>query len=320
MKNAAGEARRKVVIALIGPTAVGKTAFSLDLAVELGAEVISVDSRQVYRYMDVGTDKVSSATRREILHHAIDVSDPDEVFTVASFVDLAENAVERICKRGRVPLFVGGTPFYYNALFHAQLHANLPHDPKVRARYEAFAVAEGGEKLHRMLQEVDAQTATRLHPHDIRRVVRAMEIWELTGTPPSRLYEGGDKINSRLDVVYIGLNRPRADLYTAIEGRVRQQFSSGYPEEVSWLIENGFDERYPSMQGFGYRELCAWYRGTLTLEEALQGDIRRTKAFCRRQMTWFGKFAPALWYDTSVSSYGEIMKCVLETAKPYLQY
>lgn len=309
---------RRPVVALIGPTAVGKTALSLDLAERLGAEVISVDSRQVYRYMDVGTDKIAVSQRRRIPHHAVDVVDPDEVFTVADFVSLALQAVSRIGARGRVPLFVGGTPFYYNALFHAALNASLPHDPEVRRRYEELASLEGAGALHGRLAEVDAATAGRLHPNDVRRVVRALELWTLTGTPPSRLYDEGKKKDSGLDVLYIGLNRPRPELFERIALRVRQQFASGYPEEVTWLIEHGFDERFPSMQGFGYRELAAWYRGKLTLDAALEGDISRTRAFCRRQMTWFGKFRPALWYDTSTLSASDLEGRVVEAALRHL--
>ncbi|MDR1732096.1 MAG: tRNA (adenosine(37)-N6)-dimethylallyltransferase MiaA [Synergistaceae bacterium] len=306
-------------VAVIGPTAVGKTMLSLDLARELGAEIISVDSRQVYRYMDVGTDKISREVRREILHHGIDVADPDETFTVASFVTLAESAVRRIRERGHVPLFVGGTPFYYNALFHGVLNADLPADPRIRGRFEAMAETDGPENLHRLLASVDAVTAERLHPNDVRRVSRALEIYELTGRPPSKLYEEGEKTRSSMDVLYIGLNRPREELFENIAARVRQQFASGYPEEVAWLIEKGFDERFPSMQGFGYRELAAWYRGTMTMEEALEGDIRRTKAFCRRQMTWFGKFSPALWYDTSALNGSELMRRILEEMSRHLE-
>ncbi|MDR2175172.1 MAG: tRNA (adenosine(37)-N6)-dimethylallyltransferase MiaA [Synergistaceae bacterium] len=291
--------RETAVLALIGPTAVGKTALSLEIAEKLGAEVISVDSRQVYRYMDIGTDKVSPAARREVPHHLIDVADPDETFTAASFAELAGKAAARVLNRGRLPLFVGGTPFYYRALFHAALSDGLPGDRETRARWERLAESEGSEALHRKLAEADAAAAARLHPHDVRRVSRALEIFELTGVPPSRLYAQGEKKRSGLDVFYIGLTRPRAELYENIAARVKRQFASGYPEEVAWLMDRGFDERFPSMQGFGYRELAAWRRGALTLEEALEGDIRRTKAFCRRQMTWFGKFVPTLWYDVS---------------------
>ncbi|MDR1377678.1 MAG: tRNA (adenosine(37)-N6)-dimethylallyltransferase MiaA [Synergistaceae bacterium] len=310
---------RYPVVAIIGPTAVGKTALSLELAALLNAEIISVDSRQVYRYMDVGTDKVSLSERRAILHHAIDVVDPDQVFTVASFVVLAQDAVLRIRSRGRTPLFVGGTPFYYHALFNGTLNDGLPSDHQTRLRFEDVATAEGPEALHRMLEKIDALTAARLHPNDVRRVSRALEIHALTGIAPSQLYAQGEKARSNMDALYIGLIRPRADLYENIASRVRRQFASGYPEEVEWLLEHGFDERFPSMQGFGYRELTARHRGTMTLEEALEGDIRRTKAFCRRQMTWFGKFMSPLWYDTSVSSIRELLTSAFEAAKKHLE-
>ncbi|MDR3231263.1 MAG: tRNA (adenosine(37)-N6)-dimethylallyltransferase MiaA [Synergistaceae bacterium] len=311
--------KRCPAVAIIGPTAVGKTELSLDLARLLGAEVISVDSRQVYRYMDVGTDKISPVVRREIPHHGIDVADPDETFTVAAFVEMAEAAARRIRGRGRVPLFVGGTPFYYNALFRGVLNLNLPADPRTRERLEEAAATEGAEALHRMLASVDAATAARLHPNDVRRVSRALEIYELTGRAPSELYAEGEKSHPSMDVLYIGLNRPRAELFENIATRVRQQFASGYPEEVAWLIEHGFDERFPSMQGFGYRELAAWRRGTMTMEEALEGDVRRTKAFCRRQMTWFGKFEPVLWYDTSALSGRELRTRIFEEMSKHLE-
>ena len=307
------------VVAIIGPTAVGKTALSLELAVKLGAEVVSVDSRQAYRYMDIGTDKISPSERRSVLHHLIDIVDPDEIFSVASFVKLAHEAVARIRARGRIPLFAGGTPFYYNALFNASMTVGLPEDKKTRGRFEKIAEAEGAETLHEMLAEADPETAARLHPNDVRRVSRALEIYSLTGTPPSRLYSIKEKARSDMDVLYIGLNRPRAELYENIALRAHRQFSSGYPGEVGWLLKNGFDERFPSMQGFGYKELAAWHRGTMTLEEALEGDIRRTKAFCRRQITWFGKFSPALWYDVSEYSASDLLAAVFEPAKAHLE-
>jgi len=253
-----------------------------------------------------------------VIHHLIDIVDPDEIFSVASFVKLAQEAATRIRARGRTPLFVGGTPFYYNALFNASMTIDLPEDRKTRAHFERLAETEGVEALHRMLAEADPEAAARLHPNDVRRVSRALEIHALTGTPPSRLYSIREKARSNMDVLYIGFTRQRAELYENIASRVRRQFSSGYPEEVEWLLENGFDERFPSMQGFGYKELAAWRRGTMTLEEALEGDIRRTKAFCRRQMTWFGKFSPILWYDVSAFGTPDLLAAVLEPAKRHL--
>ena len=312
------------VVALIGPTAVGKTALSLEVAEKLSArglppaEIVSVDSRQVYRYMDVGTDKVSLAVRREIPHHLIDIADPDEPFSVSAFVEGAVNAVRRITARGRIPIFVGGTPFYYNALFHASMNASLPHDPEVRRRYEELAVLEGAEGLHARLAALDPVTAERLHPNDVRRVSRALEIGELTGTPPSQLYAEGEKLEFGFDVLYIALNRPRAELFARIADRLSEEFASGFPEEVSWLIEHGFDERFSPMQGLGYRELAACHRGKMSLNEALEGAVTRTRAFCRRQMTWFSKFEPALWYDISELPASQLVDKVVEAALSHL--
>ena len=200
---------RQPVVALIGATAVGKTALSLSVAEKLNAEIISVDSRQVYRYMDVGTDKVSVSLRREIPHHMIDIADPDEKFTVSDFAENASKAASRILARKRIPLFVGGTPFYYNALFHASLNEDLPSDSDVRGKYEALANSQGAELLHMRLAEVDPLTAEKLHKNDIQRVTRALEIWDLTGKAPSQVYSEGAKRDYGFDILYIGLSRSR---------------------------------------------------------------------------------------------------------------
>ena len=288
------------VIAIVGPTAVGKTALSLELAQELNAEIISVDSRQVYRYMNVGTDKVSMETRLKIIHHLIDVADPDENFTVTRFVELCNDCIPRIQSRGRTPLFAGGTPFYYQALFSPTITDGLPHDASVRSSFEVFAKEEGNQALHSKLFEIDPIIAGKLHYNDVRRVSRMLEIFEITGRPPSEIFAKDDKILSPWDVLYIGLDKPRAEVYKSIQTRVNWQFNNGYPEEVEWLLKNGYDEKFPSMQGFGYRELVEYIRGKISFEDALEGDIKSTKAFCRRQMTWFTKFSPIVWYDSEV--------------------
>ncbi|MCL2767699.1 MAG: tRNA (adenosine(37)-N6)-dimethylallyltransferase MiaA [Synergistaceae bacterium] len=288
------------VVAIVGATATGKTALSLEIAEKLRAEIISVDSRQVYRYMDVGTDKVSFDIRRKIIHHLIDVADPDENFTVTRFVELCKDCVARITSRGRVPLFVGGTAFYYQSLFNPVITDGIPHDAHVRSRLETFAKEEGNQALYLRLQEIDPLTAKRLHYNDTRRVSRMLEIFEITGKAPSEIFSENDKILSPFDVLYIGLDRPRPEIYGSITERVKWQFNNGYPEEVEWLLKNGYDEKYPSMQGFGYRELVEYIKGNMSFEDALEGDVKSTKAFCRRQMTWFTKFSPIVWYDSEV--------------------
>ncbi len=309
------------VIAIIGPTAVGKTALSLLLAERIGAEIVSVDSRQVYRYLDVGTDKISADLRRQVIHHLIDVSDPDEVFSAADFVVLARDAVRRMTERGRIPLFVGGTPFYFEALFGSTLSDQLPKDEGLRRELEGIAQLEGREALHGMLRAVDGETADRLHPNDVRRVVRSLEIYRLTGRPASELYRTNEKMEpSRpYDVLYIGLNRQRKLLFETIKRRVREQFAAGYVDEVAWLLSKGFDERFPSMQGFGYREILEHLRGACTLEEAMDRDASKTKAFSRRQMTWFSKFSPAVWYDTTCRSVPDLADEVEREVRAHLE-
>lgn len=306
-------------VAIIGPTAVGKTSMSLKLAAELNAEIISVDSRQVYRYLDVGTDKVSRETRKEIIHHLIDVADPDEHFTVMDFVNLADNAVKRICSRRKVPLFVGGTPFYYKALFEGIISQDLPSDPEIREHLEVEARMYGRSYLHEELKKIDPVTAERLHANDLRRVIRAIEVFRITGKTLSWWYSQENSSFPKYEFLYIGLTRPRSELYEIISGRVKEQFASGYVEEVQWLVRNGFSKEYPSMQGFGYREIIQYLEGNISVEEAIEGDIRATKAFSRRQMTWFKHFQPALWYDTSVLDTDVLYKRILAASKEHFE-
>lgn len=304
------------MIAVIGPTAVGKTAMSLDLARALNAEVISVDSRQVYRYMDVGTDKISREIRREILHHLIDVADPDQVYTASDFMAQSQDCVRRILARGRVPLFVGGTPFYYQALFSGLLSIDVPTDEKLRSELMELDAQE----LHDRLRSVDPESAARLHPNDKFRVSRALEICGLSGRKASELYaEARSSGGSPYDVAYIGLFKPRNVLVSGIERRVREQFASGYPEEVKWLLDHGYSPDLPSMQGFGYKELVLYHQGKLTLEEAVMGDVIATRQFAKRQMTWFRKFSPVAWFDLSEGAPSENFRKIRDAAQRHLE-
>ncbi len=303
------------ILAIIGPTAVGKTAMSLDLARNLNAEVVSVDSRQVYRWMDVGTDKISPEIRREIPHHLIDVADPDEIYTASDFVAQAADCVRRIRARGRVPLFVGGTPFYYQALFSRLLSIDVPSDEKLRGELVALETDE----LYARLRETDPESAARLHPNDKFRVSRALEICLLSGRKASELYAERTAEESPYDVLYLGLFKPRAILVAGIEERVRRQFASGYPEEVKRLLDRGYSPELPSMLGFGYKELVLYHQGKMTFEEAVMGDVIATRQFAKRQMTWFKKFRPAVWFDLSRENESETQRRLRETALRHLQ-
>jgi len=297
-----GSMKKRSIVAIIGPTAVGKTEASLELAQRLGCEIVSVDSRQVYRYLDIGTDKVSLEVRKVIPHHLIDVVDPDQIFSAADFVSLAGSAIEDIRSRGRYPLLVGGTPFYYKALIDGILTSQLPKDLKLREELEGRAKKEGRPSLHEELARIDPETASKLHPNDLRRVTRALEIYLLTGRTASWWRKEGRSMGGLYDVLYLGLYRPREDLYSRIESRIKRQFASGFVEEVAYLLSKGYGEELPAMQGFGYRELVAYHKGHITLEEAARLDAKSTKAFARRQMTWFKNFSHVIWYDISCIS------------------
>ena len=289
---------RKTVFAIVGPTAAGKTRISFELAQRIGAEIISVDSRQVYRYLDVGTDKISREERRVVPHHLIDVVDPDEVFTTADFLIHAESTIERIFERGKIPILVGGTALYYRALEGGLLTESLPSDENLRRELEKRADEIGTNALHDELESIDPQRASRIHPNDRIRLVRALEIITLTGRSVSDIYNSNKKITGSFNIRYLGINMAREQLCANIEKRVREQFAAGYVDEVRWLLEHGYARELPALQGFGYREITEYLDGKITLEEAIEGDIRSTKIFSRRQMTWFKQFYPIMWYDT----------------------
>ena len=306
------------VVAIIGPTAVGKTEFSLALAARLNAEVISVDSRQVYRYLDVGTDKVSREIRREVIHHLIDVVDPDQIYSAADFAEDTEDAVSRIMARGRAPLLIGGTPFYYRALA-GMLSEDLLKDENIRSQLEEEITGRGLPALHQELLEIDPEAGARIHRNDPVRTMRALEIFRITGKNASWWYGRQGKIESPYEILYIGLTRLRANLYRNIERRVKEQFASGYPEEVKWLLDNGYSPSLPALQGFGYRELVRYIGGECTFLEAIEGDIRSTKAFSRRQMTWFKHFEPAVWYDFDEVSKEDALKDVVPRCLAHME-
>jgi tRNA dimethylallyltransferase len=299
------------ILCIIGPTAVGKTRLSLEIAKRLDGEIISVDSRQVYRHLDIGTDKVSEQTREEIPHHLLDVTGPGQVFSAADFVSMAMTAIQEILQRGKTPLLVGGTPFYYQALFEGILTDDMPRNRSLSVSLNREWNNGNAGALLAELERVDPVSAERVHPNDRRRVLRALEVFRLSGSPISAWYEEGKRKRSGFEPLYLGLYRSKESLRERIARRAAAQFESGFPEEVGRLMEMGYDESCPALQGFGYRELLFYHKGRMTLEEALEGDIRATRAFAKRQMTWFRKFTPALWYDVTRSETNDVMRQVI---------
>lgn len=286
----------ETALILTGPTACGKTALALDLAERIGAEIIAMDSMTLYRGMDVGTAKPAAAERARIPHHLIDALDPWESATVAWWLKRAEEACADIAARGKRPLFVGGTPFYLKSLLHG-LFPGPPGDPEVRRRLEEEAEIGGKEGLHARLAAVDPKTAARLHPNDVRRVVRALEVYEATGKPISTWQQTWDTPAfaeapaaapppARIPAVVLELSREV--LYKRIDHRVQLMVDSGWLDEVRRLRELPRPLSREAQQALGYRELFRYLEGTGgTWDETVSLIQTRTRQFAKRQLTWF---------------------------------
>lgn len=275
---------------LTGPTGSGKSGLALELAEQLDGELIGMDSMTLYRRMDIGTAKPSAADLARVPHHLIDRLEPWEAGNVAWWLAEAEQACRQIRTGGKIPIFVGGTPLYLKALLHG-LVAGPPMHPEIRQQWEAFAQQEGPERLHAKLGEVDAVTAARLHVNDVRRVVRALEIWSLTGQPMSAQPANWEQEPRRIPAVV--LDWPRPVLYQRIEQRVSQMLRAGWLEEVKLLRELSPPISKEAGQALGYRELFQYLAGGITWEETVSRLVIHTRQFAKRQLTWF-RGIPAL--------------------------
>lgn len=283
------------LLVLLGPTASGKTALSLTLAKQFNGEIISADSRQVYRYMNIGTDKIPLEEREGVPHYLIDLVNPDERFTVVDFKKLAEEKIAEIARRGKLPILVGGTGLYIRAITE---NFDIPPSDDLALRtaleQEALKEAENGQEaqklLHQKLAKVDPQSAAKIHPSNTRYVLRALEIFYHTGAPKS-----DKKSTPKYRVLKIGLALDRSELDKRIHRRVDEQFKKGLVEEIKRLLERGYDERLPALQTLGYRELIPALRGKISIDDAKELIKMHTRQFARRQITWFKKEKDVKW-------------------------
>mgnify|MGYP002622270059 CR=1 FL=1 len=285
---------RQPLLALVGPTAVGKTALSLEIAERFGCEIISGDSMQVYRGMDIGTAKATPEERARVPHHLIDIRDPWEPFSVSDYRKLAEEAIRGIAARGKLPFIVGGTGLYIQSVCYQYEFPEGGADETYRRELRQFADARGAEALHGLLREVDPETAARLHPNDVRRVIRALELHRLTGVPMSE-HLRRQRRSSAYRLIMIGLTMERDMLYRRIEERVDRMIEAGLVEEVAALLEKGCTERMTSMQALGYKEIAEYLRGRVTLAEATENLKRNTRRFAKRQLSWFRGMKDVKW-------------------------
>ena len=295
----------KPLIVLTGPTAVGKTKLSIALAKAVNGEIISADSMQVYRYMDVGSAKITPDEMDGVPHHLVDVLDPTEDFNIVLFQQLAKKAMEEIYSKGRIPILVGGTGFYIQAITRDIDFTQSEQDDSYRKELEALAAEKGNSFLHDMLASVDPKSAEDIHENNVKRVIRALEFYKQNGTRISEHNEEQKEHVSPYDLAYFVLNAPRPLLYERIDARVDEMLKNGLVEEVKTLQRMGCHRGMVSMQGLGYKEILAWLEGEYPYEEAVRILKRDTRHFAKRQLTWFRREGEVTWVDKDKFDYND---------------
>lgn len=306
---------KKPLICIGGPTACGKTAMSILLAKKIGGEIISADSMQVYRYMDIGTAKVTKEEACGIPHYLIDELMPDEEYNVMIFQQKAKAYMEDIWSRGKIPIIVGGTGFYLNALIYDNDFTETDGDDSFRQECYRLAEEKGAEYLYKKLLEVDADYAATTHAHNVKRVTRALEYHHLTGEKFSDHNVKQKQKESPYNTAVILLTMERQKLYERIEQRVDNMMASGLLEEVKSLLDRGYDGSLVSMQGLGYKEFLPYFAGEISLKEAVENLKTGTRRFAKRQMTWFRRQTEGMWIDLSKKTQEEALVESLEYIK-----
>lgn len=307
---------KKPLIILTGPTAVGKTELSIKLAKAVNGEIISADSMQVYKKMDIGTAKITQKEMEGVPHYLIDVLDPKEEFNVVLFQQLAKEAMECIYAKGKVPIITGGTGFYIQSILYDIDFTKNDGDTSYREQLEQLAKEKGVDYLHQMLLEVDEESAKAIHANNVKRVIRALEFFKQTGKQISKHNEEERQKASPYTFVYFVLNHDRQVLYDRINKRVDIMLSNGLLSEVETLYKEGYDNSFVSMQGLGYKEILSYLKGECSLEDAIYILKRDTRHFAKRQITWFKREKDITWVNKNeFSSEEEILPFMIEKLK-----
>ena len=286
---------KKPLVVLTGPTAVGKTKLSISLAKALNGEIISADSMQVYKYMDIGSAKIRPREMDGVVHYLVDELLPSEEFHIVKFQEMAKKAMDTIYGKGKIPLIVGGTGFYIQAITRDIDFTQAEQEDHYRRELEAIAEEKGAEYLHEMLARVDEKSAEQIHANNVKRVIRALEFYHQNGFPISRHNEEQKERTSPYNLAYFVLNAPRELLYERIDRRVDEMIEEGLVNEVKKLKEMGYRRGMVSMQGLGYKEILAYLEGEYSLEEAVRVLKRDTRHFAKRQLTWFRREPDVIW-------------------------
>ena len=296
---------KKPMIVLSGPTAVGKTALSIELAKRVNGAIISADSMQVYKHMDIGSAKIMPEEMEGITHYLIDALEPSEEFNIVVFQKMAKQALEEIYANGKIPIIAGGTGFYIQALLYDIDFENQDCNEEYRMELENIAKEQGAEVLHARLQEIDPVSAEKIHANNVKRVIRALEFYHLTGKPISEHNESEHQKKSPYNFAYFVLTDERENLYKRIDKRVDIMVEQGLLEEVQRLKEMGYHRDMVSMQGLGYKEILDYLDGKYSLDEAIYIIKRETRHFAKRQLTWFRREREVIWLDKSQFDYDE---------------
>lgn len=301
---------KKPLIILTGPTAAGKTETSIGLAKAIHGEIISADSIQVYRYMDIGSAKITKEEMQGIPHYLVDKLYPDEEFNVVIFQKMAREAINQIYQNGHIPIIVGGTGFYIQSILYGIDFDETEADPEFRSKMEHFAKQHGVQTLHDSLALVDKKAADAIHPNNIRRVIRALEYYNQTGQKISDHNETQRKKESMYQSVYFVLNREREILYQRINKRVDHMLELGLVEEVKHLLDMGYQRNLTSMQGLGYKEIAAYLEGEISFQEAVTTIKQESRHFAKRQITWFKREKDVEWI--SMGQYSNTQEIVAQ--------
>ena len=296
---------KQPLIILSGPTAVGKTALSIDLAKRVNGAIISADSMQVYKYMDIGSAKIMPEEMDGVKHYLIDALNPEDEFNIVVFQQKAKAALQEIYANGQIPIIAGGTGFYIQALLYDIDFDNQDCNEEFRAELEQIAKEQGNEVLHERLKEIDPVSAEKIHANNVKRVIRALEFYHLTGKPISEHNETEQQKESPYNFAYFVLTDDRANLYKRIDMRVDIMLKNGLVEEVQKLKDMGYHRDMVSMQGLGYKEILDYLDGKCTLDEAIYILKRETRHFAKRQLTWFRRERDVIWIDKQTYDYNE---------------
>lgn len=288
---------KKKIIVLAGPTASGKTGCAVRLAQNVGGEIISADSMQLYKYMDIGSAKPTAEERAAAVHHLVDEIDPAEDFSVAKYRDLAGRYIEQVISAGKIPIIEGGTGLYVNSIVSHMDFSETPSNDELRRELREEAEEHGGEYIHRKLADIDPDAAARIHPHNIKKIIRAIEAAKAGRPIPS--FDKAAAGNGEYDCLMFGINRDRQLLYERINLRVDLMMEAGLVDEVKSILARGIAPDSIAMKGIGYKEIIGYLDGNCSLDEAVELVKRNTRRYAKRQLTWFRRYDDMIWYDVT---------------------